>query len=379
MNLRSAVLFLFLFVSFSLHAQENPVTETPLYRGLEKALSVYEDFARDGEWPKIPKGPKLEPGGTDTRVSILRHRLKAEKIWNGPLTDDYYDEELVEGVKRFQSLNGLFVDGVVGPSTVQALNIKPSQRVCQIRQNLERLQTIYSNLEETYLLVNIPEFKLHVVKDGREINLINVIAGRHDRKTPLLDSQIQSIIFSPSWHVPSSIAVKDKLSKIKADPGFLAKNNMHLYEKAEDGTSVEVDPYTVDWTLIDKTNFTYSIKQDPGDGNALGYVKFVFPNSEGVYMHDTSQRELFASTLRPFSSGCVRVEKPLELAEYLLANKPNWPRERIETAMHAGRESGLVLETPMPIHIVYYTAWGTGNNTYTFRPDFYGYDRKKCE
>lgn len=347
----------------------------PGYAKLREALEIYRKKAHKEKWPLVSKGPKLEPGADGERVAAVKKRLHVAGYLKNfsSSTSTLFDDEMEEALKVFQKQHGLAVDGKVGPATVAALNVSPEKRVCQIRGNLDRLRAYYRKFNDRYLMVNIPDFRLDVIEKEKSILGMPVIVGRRDRKSPLLIDQMEFVVLSPYWHVPRSIAVKDKLPIIKKDPTYLSRHGMKMYQNNGNGLE-EVSPETVDWELVDSQNFNYKITQKPGAGNALGRVKFMFPNRYSVYIHDTPSKSLFKRAVRTFSSGCIRIEQPTDLAEYVLSDNADWNRKKIIAAMNRGVRRDVKLSEPLPVHIVYITAWVDEEGVPQFRNDIYNYD-----
>ena len=243
--------------------------------------------------------------------------------------------------------------------------------------SLERLKTFSSeDLGERYLLVNVPAFTLDVVEEGRSLISMRTIVGqvKKEHRTPLFSEDLSYLVLNPVWNVPESIATKELLPKIKEDPTYFEKQNYKLISVKE-GQRQEVDPKTINWTEIEHENFEFEIKQKSGRGNALGTIKFMFPNRYNVYLHDTSARSLFEHNVRSFSHGCVRIEKPMELAKYLLRDQPEWTVEKINAGIRSEGEKHVMFKTKVPVHIQYHTAWVDGEGRVHFRRDIYGYDR----
>ncbi|MDX1494860.1 MAG: L,D-transpeptidase family protein, partial [Longimicrobiales bacterium] len=294
----------------------------PRYATLVDAAVELRALARDGGWPMVPSGPRLELGVVDPRVPTLRERLGlGGDLPSAAVSEpELFDEELDRAVRRFQERHGLESDGVVGPATVTALNVPARERARQIETNLERWRWLPEDLGRRHIEVNIAGFDVQVVEDGRVVRSHRAVVGRQYRETPIFSGSMTYLVLAPFWHVPPTIAAVDKLPLIKADPGVIAAQRMTLLSQA---TNQPVDPATVDWNAMTGSEFNrrYRLRQDPGPTNALGDVKFMFPNKHNVYLHDTPSRELFQRVSRSFSSGCIRVQDPLALAEYLLADQ----------------------------------------------------------
>ena len=348
--------------------------QQPRYGALISKLAELWAVDEAGGWPTVGDGPRLETGVSGPRVAQLRRRLAA----SGDLVDDaeypdVFDEELDSAVRRFQARHGLDADGVVGPATVRALDVPARERARQVEINLERWRWLPADLGARHVEVNIAGFDVRVVEDGRVVRRHRAVVGRQYRQTPMFSGLMTYLVLAPYWHVPPTIAAVDKLPVIKADPGAIAAQRMTLLEQ---GTGRPVDPATVDWASMTGAEFNrrYRLRQDPGPSNALGNVKFMFPNRHNVYLHDTPTRELFARASRSFSSGCIRVENPMELTEYLLADQPDWSRSRIDAVVQGGVERSVRLTRPVPVHLLYWTAWSDEEGVVHFRDDIYGRD-----
>ncbi len=346
----------------------------PIYRRLRRVLADYRAIAARGGWPAVPDGPSLKPGMVDPRVKDLRLRLMS----SGDLTIEgadaqSYDPALAQAVQRFQSRHGLEADGVVGARTLEALNVPVEERIDQILINMERWRWMPDDLGDRYLLVNLAGFELDVVEAGSTVLHMRVVVGKTYRRTPVFSGRMTYLEFNPYWNVTPNIAKRDILPKILADPGYLAAEGMRVFASWGEGAQ-EIDPETVDWTSVAPQQLTFKFRQDPGPKNALGRVKFMFPNRFNVYLHDTPSRELFQRTVRTFSSGCIRLEKPLELAEYLLQGDPGWTRARIERVIAEGKTMTVILPQPIPVHLTYSTVWFGEGGTIHFRDDIYGRD-----
>jgi len=368
--------------------RENSIKETlhgllppqDSYANLKQALKAYRVIATEGGWPKISKGAPLKTGSRDERVISLRQRL----ILSGHLDLDdnvptvTFDKALENAVKNFQKHHGLHIDGVIGPSTLKALNVSARARSRQIALNLERMRWMYRDLGHRYVTVNIADFTLDVVEDNKKKLSMKVVVGKPFWHTPVFSDRMTYIVLNPSWNVPHSIALEEIIPKIKKDPGYLARHNMKIL-KGWGEDEEEIDPDSIDWLSLDARNFNYRFRQEPGALNPLGSIKFIFPNEFGVYLHDTPSKNLFAKSVRSFSHGCIRLEKPLELAEYLLRSSPDWAREKILAEIETGKEQQIKLPEPVDIHILYLTAWVDDDGLLHFREDVYGRDKRLDE
>jgi murein L,D-transpeptidase YcbB/YkuD len=231
------------------------------------------------------------------------------------------------------------------------------------------------DLGARHIRVNIAGFELEVVENGSPVMQMRVIVGQQYRQTPVFSGDITYLVLSPYWHVPSSIAVKDKLPLLKKNPGALSQQGYEIF-RGWGADAQAVDPTKVDWSTVSVGNFPYRLRQKPGPNNALGRVKFMFPNPHNVYLHDTPSRELFARSERGFSSGCIRVQQPMELTQYLLADQPEWTPERIQRVIDSRKETSVRLKQAVPVHLLYWTAWAEGDGTVHFRRDIYGRDAR---
>jgi len=346
---------------------------------LEEALERFSLLAEQGGWARIPSGPTLDPGMSHPRVALLRARLVATghlpAFYEGESVPEpeLYDPPLEAAVLEFQRTHGLAEDGRVGVATLAALNLSASARTHQLRVNLRRIRDFPSDPGEHHIVVNVPAFGTWVYVRGEEQLRLRTIVGRPSRPTPRFSATLDHLILSPFWHVPPLIAIRDQLPKILADRGHLAREGMLLLDQA---TGRPVNPNSVDWSQMTGSEFNrrFRIQQNPGPRNAMGHVKFMFPNRHHVYLHDTPNRELFDESARAFSSGCMRVDRALELAEFFLEPDPSWSPERMQTVIEAGREVRVNLPTPFRIHIHYWTAFVDRQGTLHFREDLYRQD-----
>ena len=343
----------------------------PWYEGVLGALDRYQAIADEGGWPEIPAGPALKPGRSDPRVPVLRARLAATDDWQGTESaSSLYDDELEQAVRRFQSRHGLEEDGVIGPASLEVLNVPVAARIDQIRVNLERGRWVLHDLESDFVIVNIAGFRTFLYREDEEVWRTRSIVGRSYRKTPVFRDQIRYMEFNPTWTVPPGILRKDILPKARKDPSYIAEKGFHLV----DGEGNRVDVNSIDWTKVEAGSFPYLLVQPPGPENALGIVKFMFPNPYLVYLHDTPSRGLFAETERALSSGCVRVENPLYFAELLLSDQPGWTREKIDKVIASGKTTVVNLEKPLSVLLLYYTVWANPDGQVSFRRDIYERD-----
>jgi murein L,D-transpeptidase YcbB/YkuD len=290
---------------------------------------------------------------------------------------DLFDEALEEAVRRFQASHGLESDGAVGRGTLAALNVTAAQRVRQIEVNLERWRWLPQKLGDRYVLVNIAAFHLYVVEGGSSILDMRVVVGRPVRRTPVFSDRMTYLVFNPYWEIPELIAVQDIVPQVRRDLSYLAQMGIKVYQ-GWGAKAREIDPATInwatEWAVPGPKKFPYRLRQEPGPSNALGRIKFMLPNDHDVYLHDTPARNLFRKEARTFSSGCIRIEKPLELAEYLLQNTPLAAREALEAALASDHNRIVSLPSPLPVHLLYWTSWVDTEGVTHFRQDIYGRD-----
>jgi L,D-transpeptidase YcbB len=318
--------------------------------------------------------PKLEKGLRDPEVANLRNRLSITQgnIGFNIEDKDLFDQSLHDQVVLFQRRNGLVADGVVGRATIEALNIPVEDRIATIKVNLERWRWLSNNLGNKYIMVNIANYELQAIENDKIVFNSEAIVGRPYRRTPVFSSVITYLVFNPYWTVPPTILFNDVIPAVIKNPDYLENKKMKVLRT--DGA--EIDPASIDWNRAAPGNFPYRIRQEPGPENALGKVKFMFPNQYSVYIHDTPVRNLFLHTDRSFSSGCIRINKPLEFAAYLLKDNPAWTPAQIKNVVDQGRERTVTLSGPVPVHLLYLTAWADDEGVVYFRKDIYDRDQR---
>lgn len=348
------------------------------YGAMREALARYRGVAAAGGWVPVPGGDKLEPGSAGEQVLVLAARLAASGDLESGWTGDVFDEALGQAVRRFQRRHGLPADGIVGPKTLEALNVPVERRAEQLAVNMERWRWLPLELGRRHILVNIANFELDLVEDGRNLLNMRAIVGRAYRRTPVFSATMTYLVFSPSWNIPQNLAVQDKLPEEQKDPGYFHRMGIRVL-RGWGAEATEIDPASVDWATVGREKFPYRLQQVPGPLNALGRVKFMFPNRFNVYIHDTPERGLFAQPERSFSSGCIRIEKPLELAALLLADDPTWNADRIAAAAASHHEQTVTLSRPIPVHLLYWTAWSEADGEIHFRRDIYDRDGALAE
>ncbi|HTO71027.1 MAG TPA: L,D-transpeptidase family protein [Myxococcota bacterium] len=342
-----------------------------LYRKLVAAYAR-ERAAAEG-WKPVPGGPTLKTGVTDSRVAELRARLVASgDLEPGAASGDAYDSAVEAAVKSFQTRHGLGADGGVGPATLAALNEPPTARLTQLRVNLERGRSLLHDLPATFVVVNVAGFEVYFVRDDSVVWRARAQVGKPYRATPIFRSEMSYLVVNPTWTVPPGIFANDVLPQQKRDPSTLAKKGLEVVDA--DGRVVPAS--SIDWAKVTPRNFRYMLRQPAGPTNALGRVKFMFPNSHSVYLHDTPSKNLFDRDDRAFSSGCIRVENPFELAAYLLEGQKGWSRADLDAAVAAGKTRTITLAQRVPVLLLYWTAWVEPDGKLQLRRDLYGRDAK---
>ena len=347
----------------------------PSYRLLVQALRNYRKREQQGPWQILPEGVTLKPGMIDARITLLRTRLIDTGDLGAELAaagaSDVYDEVLLIAVRTFQERHGLATDGAVGIKTLAALNVPIEERIDQLRVNLERLRWIAADGDREFVVVNIAAYSAMYVVDGEIRWHGRAIVGRPSRPTPVFRAELSYLRLNPSWTVPPTILRQDVLPGVRRDPDYLHEHQLQLI--AVDGSIV--DPATVDWRRAKASSFPYTLRQPPGPENALGRVAFMFPNRHSVYLHDTPARELFAKPERMLSSGCIRIENPVALAEMLVDNPERWNRALRDTAVDADKTLRIDLPRKIPVMLLYFTAFPDMDGRIHFRQDLYDRDQ----
>jgi L,D-transpeptidase YcbB len=343
------------------------------YTDLKAALATYRTIRAAGGWPQIAPGPSLKPGMHDERIPTLRRRLSLTGDLAPRFADHswVFDGALVEAVKTFQRRHGLAADGVIGRETLAALNVPVEERIQQLRVNLERGRWMLHNLESTFIVVNVAGYHSYYVKDGQMVWQGRAQVGRPLRQTPSFKAEMTYLVFNPTWTVPPTILAQDYLPFLKQDPSYVRRKGLKVIDRSGRG----VDPGQVDWSRYSPSYSPYLLRQDPGPRNALGRVKFIFPNDHAVFLHDTPNQKLFDRTDRAFSSGCIRVENALELARLLLNDEGQWSRKAIDRVIDSGKTRTIFLQNPVPVLLLYWTAWIGPDGQVNFGHDLYDRDK----
>jgi len=348
----------------------------PGYLGLRKYLAQYRRLAKSPSRPSSLTGKILRKDDITASVQPLRERLTAlgDLLRSDQEQEDLFDEKLEQAVFRFQKRHGLKQDGIVGPRTLERLNTPIEKRIRQIELNMERWRWIPRNLGNRYILVNIADFTLRVNEDRHSKLKMRVVVGKPYGRTPVFSAKMNYMVINPYWNVPRSIAAKEILPKVRKDPHYLEGRGISVFRGWSEGAT-EIDPGTIDWATLNRDSFPYRLRQDPGPKNALGRIKFIFPNKFSVYLHDTPTRSLFKETTRDFSHGCIRTERPIDLALYLLQDDPRWTRDALLETIQSGKRKVVKLGEPIPVHLQYWTAWVDEQGLLYFQDDIYNRDR----
>jgi murein L,D-transpeptidase YcbB/YkuD len=347
-------------------------SSTPAYLRLKKQLAFYMAIRSGGGWGLLPDSLRLKEGDSSGYMHALYKRLAyTENILSCSL-HDIYDSNAVRIVRAFQARNGIKATGELDRETMIALNVPVEERIRQLQLNMERWRWLPHQPASEYISLNIAAFMLEVKKSEETKLSMRAIVGTEYNRTPVFYADMRYLVINPYWEVPQSIAVKEILPRLKQSPAWLGKNHMLLYKAS--APDDPVSPYTVNWSRISGKNFSFRIRQQPGPWNALGRIKFMFPNPYHVYLHGTPYPSLFEKEKRTFSHGCMRIEKPEQLAEYLLWDTRGWNRQNIEKAVSTGKEKIVIIPRPMPVYVCYWTAWVDENGLLQMRNDVYGHD-----
>ncbi|MCC5871312.1 MAG: L,D-transpeptidase family protein [Gammaproteobacteria bacterium] len=349
----------------------------PAYAALRERLALQRALRDTESWTIVDAGPALRRGDSGVRVNALARRLAElgdiETAW---AEGDRFDAVIEAGVLRFQRRHGLEADGVVGAQTLGALNVSPAARINQLKVNMERWRWLPRDLGPEYVLVNIASFQMSVHADSEEVLRQPVVVGRPFRMTPVFSHRMTYLVLNPSWEVPTRLAAQDQLPLIRRDAGYLEQMGFTVL-RGWGANETEVDPSTVDWMAVNPRAFPFRLRQRPGPLNALGQVKFMFPNAHNVYLHDTPARGAFAAADRALSSGCIRLSDPMALVDWLLVQRgptATLSPERISSILESGQETTVRLRRPMPVHLLYWTAWVEDDQQVHYTRDVYQRD-----
>jgi L,D-transpeptidase YcbB len=344
-------------------------SRNPHYRALKKMLVLYRAMAESGDWPVIPPGANLAPGGSDPRIPQIRSLLMMTGDHQGGGGGSVYDPATVAAMKRFQQRHGLEAKGLIGKQTIMALNVPPAERVRQITLNLERWRWMPENLGSHHFVVNLAAYELQEIQDQNVVTQMNVVVGAVATQTPEFSDEMEYVELNPTWTVPYSIATKEMLPKLRQNP-FAYAADFDVFVNGQLASWGGID-----WSAYGPGSFPFTFRQHPGPKNALGKVKFMLPNAHNIYLHDTPAKDKFLQTTRAFSHGCIRLSRPLDLAYRVVGEIAGWQRQKIDATLASGKTTRVPLTDHIPVHLIYSTAF-EGDNGIEFRPDIYGRDRK---
>ncbi len=347
--------------------------QQPEYKQLKQLLN---NFEQQPEWGKLTAkwNLLLQKGDYSPLVIDLRKRLQlsGELSPDAPMTD-YFDKELETAVMLFQRRHGLYYDGLVRSNVMNELNVSPQHRLAQIKANLERWRWAPDTWGSTYVLVNLPDYRLTMFENGQKTYSELIIVGRENYPTPIFADTITYLVFNPYWYMPASIAKNELMKEVDYDTNYFINNDIKVFKGNK-----SINPATVNWQKVDLSQ--YYFRQGASAFNPMGLVKFMFPNAYDIYIHDTPSKDLFNNSRRSYSHGCVRVNNPLGLASHLLQFDPTWNEKRIADVIHSQKETTVKLKTPIPIYLVYYSAFiDPETNEVNFREDLYSWDKKIAE
>lgn len=350
------------------------------YFNLKKALASYWGLAKTDAWEPLPDRLTLKKGDKGKAVKLLCRRLSifGDLGEEKKKVKDVFDDSLEAALRRFQGRHGLETSGVLDQPTLAALNVPAEERIRQLELNLERWRWMPHDLGGRFIYINIANFELQAYEKLRKVLTMKVVAGNAAWQTPDFSSQMTHLIVNPYWTIPIPVILKETVNFILQDPCYLSSNKMVIL-RGWGKEEKEIDPGSIDWAKLNEKNLNFRIRQDPGPLNVLGRLKFVFLNKYDVFLHDTPYQEDFSKTIRAFSHGCVRAEKPVELAAYVLRGKPRWDIRRILAAIEQGVEQTVKLVDPIDVYFLYGTAWQDKDGTVEFRPDVYERDKKLAE
>lgn len=340
---------------------------------LEAQLGRLRKIQASGAWPEIRwPGRDLKENDTASILADIRTYL----FLNGDLRENsrlnILDSTLQEGIRAFQARHGIRQNCLPDKSTIRAMGYSIAERIRQVQVNMERCRWLPPEPKGKYLAVNIPDFRLMVFDNQQLQWSCNAVVGKEKTGTVIFSNELQFVVFSPYWNIPRSILVNEILPKQRNNPGYLASQNMEVYTH----TGKVISANSIDWSQYWGSAFPYNIRQKPGGKNALGRVKFLFPNEHNIYLHDTPSKSLFAESKRAFSHGCIRIQEPVRLAKYLLKDDPEWTDEKIEAAMNQDKEQQVSLKERIPVFIAYFTSWVDASGKLHFREDIYKHDEK---
>ena len=350
--------------------------KNPEYQRLKKALVIYRKALSQGGWKSITT--QMKRGDRGIGVLALRSRLMATHDLipsNAPTDNKLFNSDVAKAIRRFQMRHGLEADGMVGPITLNTLNVPVEKRIKAIELNMERLRWMPRELDDTYVLVNLADFTLKAVgKDAPDLRM-RVIIGKDFQSTPSFSSKMTSLVLNPFWNIPDSIAREEIVPILKNSPGYLEEQGIEILMGWGDNEQV-IDPRDIDLVSIADPRQGLRLRQKPGGSNPLGTMKLLMPNRFDIYLHDTPSDHLFKREVRTFSHGCIRLEHPLELAIFAMRKSPRWSRNKLQAAINTGFRYELNLPEPLDVIVLYQSAWADDDGRVTFNKDIYGRDKE---
>ena len=354
-------------------ASLHPAQKT--YVSLKEALARLDDGQAEKKYPTIRSGGVIKAGQSDERVGLIRTRLIDAGLLPKDTSDSYvlnknvYDDEMVAAIKKYQKSKGLGADGVIGGRTFASFNPRSNiKKRNRIVLNMERMRWLPRDFGNKYIFVNQASFNLQVVENGRQVWKTRVVVGKPKNQTNFFIDKMRIVVFNPYWGVPQSIVTKEMLPRLRANPGYLDAKGFEIYNRR----GKKVSSSSIDWNNYGGSRVPFSVRQPPGSRNALGRIKFLFPNKHAIYLHDTPSKSLFLRPQRAFSHGCVRVKDPLTFAEKVLG----WKRSTIDRKVSAGKNASVRLKKSIPVYLTYFTAWADQNGKVHYYGDVYGRDRQ---
>jgi murein L,D-transpeptidase YcbB/YkuD len=347
----------------------------PGYAKLKEKLIEYQKVYASGGWGEVPDDIQMTLGDKGDNVKALRHRL----FVSGELSNEgknKFDDDLQKAVMQFQVNNGLYDDGIVESDTLTALNIPVKTRIRQIELNMDKMRLLPMDLKEDYIFVNLPGYYLKVVHEGSAVLTMDIAVGGSEHPSCVLNSKIDHLVLNPYWNIPAQIAESEIWASILKDPDYLTKKHVQVLKK-ENGEYKVINPEGFNWAKMTPRQFnSYRYRQSPGEQNALGKVKFIFPNSCGIYLHDSNERDLFDIYQRDFSHGCIRVSQPLNLTTYVLNSQKQWSAKKVNDMFQNDVNKTVPLVKPFNVYITYLTSWVSDDDWVQFRSDIYRLDKK---
>lgn len=358
----------------SLHLPSAPNTANKTALRIYQTLPIYAQAAKK-PWPPIQAPVPLKVGAHNAVVPVIRERLIALHDLSpaDASTSTLYDSRLALGINKYQWRNGLKANGILNQATLNALNVPPAERYRELVNSMNEWSKLPDKEGGRYVQINVPSFDLRLVENGNQVVNMRVIAGRPERPTPTIYSKVKTIVFNPQWNVPKTILSQDIITAMQKNPNYLKEHNLKVYNSWKKD-AVEVDPLTIDWNTATAHNFKYRVTAEPGDANPLGRVKFVFDNDQDIYMHGTPNASLFDTLKRAYSSGCIRLEKPMELVRYFYSDNKDLDDEKVNNYLSTTTTKYVALKNPIPIIVTYIKAWVDSDGHAHFREDVYRKD-----